>query len=44
VEGKPLPVTISRNPPVASAALNALRDAAWDQVGDQDWGRSSDTA
>lgn len=33
-----MPVTIARNPPIANAALNALRDAAWEQVGDQDWG------
>lgn len=30
-------VAIVRNHPVASAAINALRTAAWDQVGDQDW-------
>ena len=33
-----MPVTIVRNPPIANAELNALRDAAWTQVGDQDWG------
>ncbi len=32
-----MPVTIERNPPVGNAALNALRNAAWDHVGDQDW-------
>lgn len=32
-----MPVTVVRNLPVESAALNALRRAAWARVGDQDW-------
>lgn len=27
-----------RNPPITNPALNALREAAWADVGDQDWG------
>lgn len=33
-----MPVVIVRNPPIADAEVNALRAAAWDQVGDQAWG------
>jgi ribosomal protein S18 acetylase RimI-like enzyme len=32
-----LPVSIVRNRPIANDELNALRDAAWTHVGDQDW-------
>jgi ribosomal protein S18 acetylase RimI-like enzyme len=31
------PVAIARNLPIGNAELNALRDAAWSAVGDQDW-------
>jgi GNAT superfamily N-acetyltransferase len=31
------PVAIARNLPIGNAELNALRDAAWTAVGDQDW-------
>ncbi|HEU5431767.1 MAG TPA: GNAT family N-acetyltransferase [Thermomicrobiales bacterium] len=30
-------VTLQRNRPIANDELNALRGAAWTQVGDQDW-------
>jgi ribosomal protein S18 acetylase RimI-like enzyme len=30
-------LAIVRNRPIANDELNALRDAAWTQVGDQDW-------
>ena len=36
--GERLAVTIVRNLPTANSDLNALRDAAWAEVGDQDWG------
>lgn len=32
-----LPITYVRNAPVTNQALNALRAAAWDEVGDQEW-------
>ena len=32
-----MPIAIVRNPPIASANLNALRAAAWKRVGDQEW-------
>jgi GNAT superfamily N-acetyltransferase len=32
-----VPVAIVRNQPIVSAELNALRDAAWTTVRDQDW-------
>lgn len=31
-------ITIVRDPTIANESLNALRDTAWEQVGDQDWG------
>ena len=33
-----MPVAIVRNVPIGNEDLNALRDAAWAGVGDQDWG------
>lgn len=33
-----MPVAIVRNQPIASTELNALRAAAWERVGEQDWG------
>lgn len=36
-EGRPLAVTVVRNVPIVDAELNALRAAAWSQVGDQVW-------
>ena len=36
--GERLAVTIVRNLPTANSDLNARRDAAWAEVGDQDWG------
>ena len=32
-----MPIVV-RNRPIDNAALNALRNAAWSEVGDQDWG------
>lgn len=32
-----MPVVVIRNRPIENAELNALRDAAWERVGDQDW-------
>lgn len=31
------PVSIVRNHPASSEAINRLRSAAWERVGDQDW-------
>ena len=33
-----MPIVVVRNRPIDNAALNALRNAAWSEVGDQDWG------
>ena len=33
-----MPVSIVRNIPIANEEINALRDAAWERAGDQDWG------
>jgi GNAT superfamily N-acetyltransferase len=32
-----LPIDYLRNAPITNQALNELRAAAWDEVGDQDW-------
>jgi ribosomal protein S18 acetylase RimI-like enzyme len=32
-----LPIAFERNRPIANDELNALREAAWERAGDQDW-------